>query len=121
MGNRTTGLAQRFIFTQLTMYAVWRTVGDMRATQPEQDVGLRIDFRRLRATRRFLDVTQQELGALLGVRPSAISNWEHNKRLPGFAFVVRLARALGTPITDLFEVTDGEGNAVDLRRRRHRE
>lgn len=49
---------------------------------------------RIRECRTLLGITQSELGDLLGIGKSSISEWEHGKRTPSLKDLARLAAAL---------------------------
>ena len=58
-----------------------------------------------------LDLTQQELADLVGVRRQAILAIEKGKYVPSALLAFQLARALEMPVGELFELDDegGEG------------
>ncbi len=55
----------------------------------------------LRAARRILGLTQEELGALSGIDRAYLSQIEHGKRNIGLDHLTELARALRMPVADL--------------------
>ncbi|WP_065649037.1 MULTISPECIES: helix-turn-helix domain-containing protein [Pantoea] len=61
---------------------------------------------RIRARRKILKLTQQQLAADVGVSHVAISQWEKNETLPRGEHLLRLAELLQCPAAWLF---DGEG------------
>ena len=65
---------------------------------------------RIRLKREALNLTQQELGQVLGVTPQHISVIEQDKRVPSFAFLIKLAEKLGVSIDYLVsgKITQGE-------------
>jgi Zn-dependent peptidase ImmA (M78 family)/DNA-binding XRE family transcriptional regulator len=65
-------------------------------TDPAQQIG-----RRLRAARLRADVSQAELAARLAVTQTAVSYWEAGRRLPGIDDLMKVARFLDVPLTDL--------------------
>ena len=68
-----------------------------------------MDGNRLKEARRARGLTQAELGRLVGVGKSAISQYEHGLRLPETAILVRLAGALGVSADWLLGLEDGLG------------
>jgi putative transcriptional regulator len=60
-------------------------------------------IRVLRAERRL---TQKELGAGAGVSREAILAIEHEKHDPSLPLACRIARALGVPLSDVFDLDD---------------
>lgn len=54
--------------------------------------------RRLAATRKALELTQEELGDAIGVSRTALGNWETGIRLPDPAAMARLARRFQVPM-----------------------
>lgn len=62
--------------------------------------------------RRARNLTQTELGHLVGIDPSRISNWETGGRIPSAKQLTALATALGVDrdalVADLFVVNDVE-------------
>lgn len=66
------------------------------------------DFTPLRQRRRFLDVTQRELGLAIHRHPITVNRLEKGAcRNPSLALLVEIGRALGTPVNQLFQVVDG--------------
>jgi len=65
----------------------------------------------LKQHRARLDLTQQELADLVGVRRQAILAVEKGKYVPSALLAFQLARALDMPVGELFELEDegGEG------------
>ena len=65
---------------------------------------------RIRKRREALNLTQQELAQVLDVTPQHISVIEHDKRVPSFAFLTKLAEKLGVSIDYLVsgKATQGE-------------
>ena len=62
-----------------------------------------MDFRGvLRARRRELGMTQRDLACVVGVTPSAISQWERGEYHPSYQASSKLAKALGMNARDLF-------------------
>lgn len=54
--------------------------------------------RRLAATRKALDLTQEQLGDEIGVSRTALGNWETGARLPDPAAMARLTRRFKIPM-----------------------
>ena len=48
------------------------------------------------------NMTQQELGDLVGVSQKAISNYEDNENVPNVLIAMRISQILGADIHDLF-------------------
>lgn len=65
-----------------------------------------LDFSRLRSRRRKLEVTQTELAQAVGCHRVTIHRIERNQMNPTIELLVSIARALGTPMYDLFDVVD---------------
>jgi len=57
---------------------------------------------RIRRLREALDLTQEQLGAKLGVGKSAVCHWERGRRLPPAGEIKRLATALKTTVARLY-------------------
>ena len=47
-------------------------------------------------------LTQEKLATLIGVNPSQISHWECGLHIPCFSNLIKLTKALGCTIDDLF-------------------
>jgi putative transcriptional regulator len=62
----------------------------------------------LKQHRARLDLTQEELSARVGVRRQAILAIEKGKYVPSALLAFQLARVLGMPVTELFELVDEE-------------
>lgn len=73
-----------------------------------------VDGQRIRAVRRFADLTQDFIAAEVGVSPSAVANWEKGTSVPDPWKLPVLARALGSGLDDLFPRT-GHPDLSDLR------
>ncbi len=56
---------------------------------------------RIREFRKALNMTTAQLGSLVGVVPSAITNWETGFRRPDVDMLVKLARVLGCTPNDI--------------------
>lgn len=82
------------------------------AKAPSETDPIRLDFRKLRARRRMLDLSQQHVANQVGVHRNALSYWEHGRRVPSSLELARVARVLGTPLWDLFDVVDVDGTPV---------
>ena len=61
---------------------------------------------RLRARRAERDLTQAGLAALVGVSRKTVNTIENGVFVPSTALALRLARALGRPVEDLFFLED---------------
>lgn len=59
---------------------------------------------KIAALRRSAGLTQEKLGALLGVSPQAVSKWENAECLPDLTLIPQLCQALHTPADELLEV-----------------
>jgi transcriptional regulator with XRE-family HTH domain len=81
------------------------------------DDGLTFDYGPLRRRRRELDVTQRGLSALVGGDANTIGEIERGNRRMEVDQLWRAARALGTPVLDLLNVRDSEGQDGNPRRR----
>lgn len=60
---------------------------------------------RLRAARRAAGMSQEELGAAIGVSKMAVSKYESGAAVPGSARLAALAEALGVPVSWILEPT----------------
>lgn len=94
------------------MSARERRVAPMPTPHPERDP-IRLDFRKLRARRRYLDLTQQYVADQAGIHRNALSYWERGHRIPDSLELAKVARVLGTPYWDLFDVVDINGATVE--------
>jgi putative transcriptional regulator len=65
-----------------------------------------LSFAPLRQRRRFLDLSQKQLASAVGVHWHTISRLERGRTEPTLNLLVAIARALGTPLHQLFSVTD---------------
>ncbi|MFB7781400.1 helix-turn-helix domain-containing protein [Streptomyces vinaceus] len=61
-----------------------------------------IDGSRIRAVRRGRDLSQQQLGNMVGVSGPAVSRWENGQDFPKGEKLPAIAKALHTPLDDLF-------------------
>lgn len=86
------------------------------ATTPAEGDPLRLDFSKLRQRRRLMELSQRRLSTLVGAHENAVLYWERGHRRPGILDLVKVARVLGTPLPDLFDVFDQTGNPVDFRK-----
>ena len=62
---------------------------------------------RLKKRREVLGMTQRQVADAVGIAESAYQRYEYGANEPGVFMAVRLARALGTVVDDLF-VLEGE-------------
>lgn len=69
---------------------------------------------RVRARRRELDLTQNDLGALVGVGRASVAKWEGGESTPDPHKLPALAEALQEPLDELFP-REGEPDLADLR------
>lgn len=72
------------------------------------DLGLKI--RTMRLSR---NLTQQDLGKLVGVSQSAIGMWENNKREPDFKALEALADVFNVPLSSLVDKSETPWTAAD--------
>jgi len=68
--------------------------------------------KRIRQRREALNITQEELGKVLGVTAQHISVIEQDKRVPSFAFLIKLADSLGVSIDYLVSGKATQGKIV---------
>lgn len=57
-----------------------------------------------------LDLTQEDLARLVGVRRQTILAVEKGRFVPSALLAFQLARALQMPVAELFELDEGEGD-----------
>lgn len=65
--------------------------------------------RRLKSLREKRHLTQAELGALLGKDGQQIGNWEQGRFAPSFYYIIKIARALKVPLSDVYDISEGRG------------
>lgn len=82
------------------------------ARSPSETDPIRLDFRKMRQRRRMLDLPQREVADLAGVHRNAISYWERGHRMPTALELAKVARILGSPLWELFDVVDLQGDPV---------
>lgn len=58
---------------------------------------------RLKLARKAKKLTQEELGAIMGVKKNTVCDWEKGKYSPDVEIIAPLARALEVPVTYLIE------------------
>lgn len=63
---------------------------------------------KIKEYRKARDLTQKELGDLVGVRDNTISGYEHNINDPGSDMLFKISHALHISINDLFPETTTE-------------
>jgi transcriptional regulator with XRE-family HTH domain len=81
--------------------------------RPGMDEGIRFG-QRLRSIRRAHRISQEELAERAGRSVEAVSNLERGLNLPSFETLEQLARALGIPIRNFFELPEGDQERSDL-------
>lgn len=64
------------------------------------DVGITNNIRELRAANG--DMTQQELGQLVGVTRQTVNAIEHNKYSPSLEVAFKIAQVFGKPLEEVF-------------------
>jgi transcriptional regulator with XRE-family HTH domain len=75
------------------------------------DAGVRTEVlwgRRIKARRTLLNLTQSQLADLTDLTQVAISQFEHGARVPRDATKLRIAKALGCAVADLFPWEDAQ-------------
>ena len=60
---------------------------------------------RVRYYRTYLDISQRELARRADTAASTISEIETGERLPNVVLAIKIARALGTAVAEMWEVT----------------
>jgi transcriptional regulator with XRE-family HTH domain len=73
---------------------------DTNNTIAGESLGFRI--KRLRIAS---GLTQEQLGALIGISSTAVGNWESGEFHPKGRYVAKLAGALGIDVSELLDVT----------------
>ncbi len=68
----------------------------------------------MKTLRKARSLTQAELGAALGVVPSAVAMWEAGKREPDFEMLVRIAEFFGVTTDALLKGPSHERSDVDF-------
>lgn len=66
---------------------------------------------RISEYRKKLGISQEELGARLGVSRQAVSKWERGEADPSTANLLALGRLYGVPAEELLRAVTGEKNA----------
>ena len=61
---------------------------------------------KIKAYRARLDMKQEELAALVGVRRETIGHLENGKYNPSLKLALDIARVFQTTVDELFEITD---------------
>ena len=65
--------------------------------------------------RKYLGLTQEELGEKIGVSKSAVAKWEIDGGLPDRDNLVRLSKAIGVSVDDLHKIINTtNANEADL-------
>ncbi len=67
------------------------------------DVSAKLLGRRIRFRRRLIDMTQEQLAALLGTRQVHVADWERGAYRPRPARLEAIAKALETPLEYFLE------------------
>jgi transcriptional regulator with XRE-family HTH domain len=65
-----------------------------------------MEFSKIKALREGAGLTQDKLGARVGVRQSTVAMWETGASTPRSVILPKLAEALGCSIDDLFNSDD---------------
>lgn len=65
-----------------------------------------LNFKLARRTRRYQDLTQEQLAERIGVSRDALAGWEQGEHEPTLSNAIAWARALGLPLSKL--LTDDE-------------
>ena len=65
---------------------------------------------RISEYRKKLSISQEELGARLGVSRQAVSKWERGEADPSTANLLALGRLYGVPAEELLRAAAGEKN-----------
>mgnify|MGYP000933314589 CR=1 FL=1 len=65
---------------------------------------------RISEYRKKLGISQEELGARLGVSRQAVSKWERGEADPSTANLLALGRLYGVPAEELLRAVTGEKN-----------
>lgn len=78
----------------------------MSRTPPQPVRAFRLDFTPLARLRRWHNISQVDLAAAVGVHEMTIWRTEKNRSAPSVEQLVAMARALGSPMHDLFAVVD---------------
>lgn len=68
---------------------------------------------RLKELRTSKNLSQEELGKILEVRKSSISNWENNKATPTFDMLTKIAQYFGVTIDYLLNFTQDEEDEIE--------
>jgi transcriptional regulator with XRE-family HTH domain len=69
--------------------------------RPPADNSLTVFGENVRAARDKVGITQERLGLEAGLHPTEVNRLERGRRNPGLLTVVRLARGLDVPASDL--------------------
>lgn len=64
------------------------------------------------ARRRYLNLSQRQLAAAIGVHPITVNRTELGRSEPTLKQMLAASRALGTPLHDLFNVTEPDEQPV---------
>lgn len=81
---------------------------------PDNEMSITLHTDRLRAARKALGLTQQELAALCGLNPKQIHRYEHGLTEPSAVIVATIAHHLGVSVDYLCGLTDVPGDYVSV-------
>lgn len=62
--------------------------------------------RRIASMRGYRQLTQEELGSMVGVSKQTMSGWEHDRSMPNADYLRKLCRVLDCTADYLLELTD---------------
>jgi transcriptional regulator with XRE-family HTH domain len=65
-----------------------------------------LDWAPLRARRKRLNLSQRDVGAMVGVGPGTVCRWERGSRQVSALQLAQIARGLGTPGFELFRAIE---------------
>lgn len=70
---------------------------------------------RLKFWRHQRQMNQKEFATLLGINASQYNRYELNKKQPTLEMALKMARALGVYVEDIFFIDDDNNDCSDLR------
>ena len=88
-----------------------------RFTPEPEPERLHLDFRPLRVRRQLLDISQVRLAHRIGAYRNSVHYWENGTRMPSALDLIRMARVLGTPTFELFDVIEEKPTRARICRR----